>query len=117
MNNDLLISVLVQSNWLFLAGWVLLLATAFIISFPEKTLPEKNLLAWGPNLVPDLANPLSNLRPALVESHLLAHGRCSPSPLISLSKEVSQRLHLGRNLRSSDERHLGAVSPHHWARY
>ena len=41
MNTDLLIAVLVQSNWLFFAGWILLLATAFAISFPEK-----NLLSW-----------------------------------------------------------------------
>ena len=38
MNTDLLISVLVQSNWLFLAGWIFVLAAAFIFSFPEKTL-------------------------------------------------------------------------------
>jgi hypothetical protein len=39
MNTDLLISVLVLSNWLFLAGWILVLAAAFILSFPEKLLP------------------------------------------------------------------------------
>ena len=41
MNTDLLISVLVQSNWLFLAGWILVLATAFILSFPEKLSPAR----------------------------------------------------------------------------
>jgi len=41
MNTDLLISVLVQSNWLFLAGWTLVLATAFILSFPEKLSPAR----------------------------------------------------------------------------
>ena len=42
MNTDLLISVLVQSNWLFLAGWILVLATAFMLSFPEKLLPARH---------------------------------------------------------------------------
>jgi hypothetical protein len=41
MNTDLLISVLVQSNSLFLAGWILVLATAFILSFPEKLSPAR----------------------------------------------------------------------------
>ena len=33
---DLLISLLVEINCLFLAGWVLVLAAAFVLSFPEK---------------------------------------------------------------------------------
>jgi len=36
MNSDLLISLLVKTNCLFLAGWVLVLAAAFVLSFPEK---------------------------------------------------------------------------------
>ena len=36
MNSDLLISLLVETNCLFLAGWVLVLAAAFVLSFPEK---------------------------------------------------------------------------------
>ena len=35
MNSDLLISLLVETNCLFLAGWVLVLAV-FVLSFPEK---------------------------------------------------------------------------------
>jgi hypothetical protein len=46
MNSDLLISLLVQSNWLFPVGWILLLATAFVISFPEKTFADRILPAW-----------------------------------------------------------------------
>jgi hypothetical protein len=46
MNSDPLISLLVQSNWLFTMGWILLLATAFVISFPEKPFTEKCLLGW-----------------------------------------------------------------------
>jgi hypothetical protein len=38
MKIDLFISVLVQSNWAFLAGWILLLGAAFALSFPEKFL-------------------------------------------------------------------------------
>ncbi len=41
MNTDLLISVLVQSNWLFLAGWIFVLAAAFILSFPERLSPAR----------------------------------------------------------------------------
>ena len=41
MNTNILISVLVQSNWLFLAGWILLLTTAFMLSFPEKLSPPR----------------------------------------------------------------------------
>jgi len=36
MNSDLLISLLVETNCLFLAGWVLALVAAFVLSFPEK---------------------------------------------------------------------------------
>jgi len=36
MNSDLLISLLVETNCLFLAGWVLALAAAFVLSFHEK---------------------------------------------------------------------------------
>ena len=46
MNSDLLISLLVETNCLFLAGWVLVLAAAFVLSFPEKlwfAQPPKNL--------------------------------------------------------------------------
>ena len=45
MNSDLLISLLVETNCLFLAGWVLVLAAAFVLSFPEKlwfTQPPKS---------------------------------------------------------------------------
>jgi len=41
MSTDLLISVLVQSNWLFLAGWILALATALLLSFPGKLSPAR----------------------------------------------------------------------------
>jgi len=41
MNTDLLISVLVQSNWLFFAGWIVLLGAAFALSFPEKPLQRR----------------------------------------------------------------------------
>jgi len=37
MNSDLLISLLVETNCLFLAGWVLALAAAFVLSFPENS--------------------------------------------------------------------------------
>ena len=36
MNPDLLISLLVEINCLFLAGWVLVLAATFVLNFPEK---------------------------------------------------------------------------------
>ncbi len=36
MNIEPLISFLVQSNWVFLAGLMLLLGTAFAASFPER---------------------------------------------------------------------------------
>jgi len=36
MNSDRLISLLVETNCLFLAGWVLALVAAFVLSFPEK---------------------------------------------------------------------------------
>ena len=36
MNFEALISLLVQSNWAFLVGWILLLAAAFAASSSEK---------------------------------------------------------------------------------
>jgi hypothetical protein len=49
MNPDLLISLLVEINCLFLAGWVLVLAAAFVMSFPEKLwfaqLPKSKVFA------------------------------------------------------------------------
>jgi hypothetical protein len=44
MNIEPLISFLVQSNWVFLAGWILLLATAFAACFSDRPLrvqPQK----------------------------------------------------------------------------
>ena len=37
MRFDLLISVLDGSDWAFLTFWILLLAAAFILSFPEAS--------------------------------------------------------------------------------
>jgi len=48
MNTDLLISVLVQSNSLFLAGWILV-----ILSFPEKLSPAREAKK-GPWQNPDM---------------------------------------------------------------
>jgi uncharacterized protein involved in exopolysaccharide biosynthesis len=48
MNTDLLISVLVQSNWLFLAGWIVLLGAAFALSFPEKPLLQRRAKSSTP---------------------------------------------------------------------
>lgn len=38
MSIEPLISFLVQSNWVFLAGWILLLGTAFAACFSEQPL-------------------------------------------------------------------------------
>jgi len=37
MNLEVMSSLLVQSNWIFLAGWLLLLVTAFGLCFSEKS--------------------------------------------------------------------------------
>jgi hypothetical protein len=42
MNLEAISSLLVQSNWVFIAGWLLLLAAAFAVSFPEKPAPGPN---------------------------------------------------------------------------
>jgi hypothetical protein len=46
MNPDRIISFLVDSDWLFLASWVLVLGAAFVLSFPERSpVPERALSA------------------------------------------------------------------------
>lgn len=42
MSLEALTSLLVQFNWVFLAGWILLLGAAFAVSFPERLIPARN---------------------------------------------------------------------------
>ena len=42
MNLEALTSLLVQVNWVFLVGWILLLGAAFAVSFPERRAPGWN---------------------------------------------------------------------------
>jgi uncharacterized BrkB/YihY/UPF0761 family membrane protein len=42
MSLEALTSLLVQFNWVFLAGWILLLGAAFAVSFPERPVPARN---------------------------------------------------------------------------
>jgi len=42
MNVDGLVRFLGRSNWIFLAGWILLLGAAFAVSFPERRVPVRN---------------------------------------------------------------------------
>ena len=42
MNPDRIISFLVDSDWLFLVSWILVLDAAFVLSFPERSqVPER----------------------------------------------------------------------------